>query len=71
MRELDINELREQIAYVPQMPLLFNTSVAKNIRIGKPEASEEEILEAARQANALDFIDSLPNGLETVLSERG
>ena len=71
VRELDLNELREQIAYVPQMPLLFNTSVAENIRIGKPEASEEEILEAARQANALDFIDSLPNGLETVLSERG
>jgi len=71
LRELDLNELREQIAYVPQMPLLFNTSVAENIRIGKPEASEEEILEAARQANALDFIDSLPNGLETVLSERG
>jgi ATP-binding cassette, subfamily B, bacterial MsbA len=71
LRELDLNELREQIAYVPQMPLLFNASVAENIRIGKPEASEEEILEAARQANALDFIDSLPNGLETVLSERG
>ena len=71
VRELDLNELREQIAYVPQMPLLFNASVAENIRIGKPEASEEEILEAARQANALDFIDSLPNGLETVLSERG
>ena len=71
LRELDLNELREQIAYVPQMPLLFNASVAENIRIGKPEASEEEILEAARQANALDFINSLPNGLETVLSERG
>lgn len=71
LRELDLNELREQIAYVPQMPLLFNASVAENIRIGKPEASEEEILEAACQANALDFIDSLPNGLETVLSERG
>lgn len=71
LRELDLNALREQIAYVPQMPLLFNASVAENIRIGKPEASEEEILEAARQANALDFIDSLPNGLETVLSERG
>ena len=71
LRELDINELREQIAYVPQIPLLFNASVAENIRIGKPEASDEAVHEAARQANALDVIDSLPDGYETILSERG
>lgn len=71
LRELDINELRQQIAYVPQMPLLFNASVADNIRIGKPEASDEAVHEAARQANALDVIDSLPEGYETILSERG
>jgi ATP-binding cassette subfamily B protein len=71
LRELDVNELREQIAYVPQMPLLFNASVADNIRIGKPDASDEAVHEAARQANALDVIDSLPDGYETILSERG
>ena len=71
LRELDINELREQIAYVPQMPLLFNASVADNIRIGDPDASDEAVHKAARQANALDVIDSLPDGYETILSERG
>ena len=71
LRELDINELREQIAYVPQTPLLFNASVADNIRIGKPDASDEAVNEAARQANALDVIDSLPDGYDTILSERG
>ena len=71
LRELNLNEVRQQMAYVPQMPLLFNASVADNIRIGKPDADMPAVIEAARQANALDFIDSLPNGLETVLSERG
>jgi ABC-type multidrug transport system fused ATPase/permease subunit len=71
LRELDINELREQIAYVPQMPLLFNASVADNIRIGDPDASDEAVHKAARQANALDVIESLPDGYETILSERG
>jgi ABC-type multidrug transport system fused ATPase/permease subunit len=71
LRELDINELREQIAYVPQMPLLFNASVADNIRIGNPDASDEAVHEAACQANALDVIESLPDGYETILSERG
>ena len=71
LRQLDIQELREQIAYVPQMPLLFNASVADNIRIGKQHASDKAVREAARQANALDFIESLANGFETVLSERG
>jgi len=71
LRELDINDLRQQIAYVPQMPLLFNASVADNIRIGNPDASDEAVHEAARQANALDVIESLPKGYETILSERG
>jgi subfamily B ATP-binding cassette protein MsbA len=71
LRQLDINQLREQIAYVPQMPLLFNASVAENIRIGKPDASEEAVREAARQANALEFIDGFASGFDTVLSERG
>ena len=71
LRELDMNELREQIAYVPQTPLLFNASIADNIRIGRPNASDDSVHEAVRKANALDVIDSLPEGYETILSERG
>ena len=71
IRKLRLKDLREQIAYVPQMPMLFNATVAENIRVGRPEATQAELIEAARQANALDFIHSLPDGFETVLSERG
>ena len=71
LRELDLEALRANIAYVPQMPLLFNQSVRDNIRVGRPEANEAAIEEAARQANALDFIRDLPEGFDTVLSERG
>jgi ABC-type multidrug transport system fused ATPase/permease subunit len=66
-----LRDLRSQIAYVPQMPMLFNASVADNIRVGKADASESELIEAAKQANALEFVQSLPNGFDTVLSERG
>jgi subfamily B ATP-binding cassette protein MsbA len=71
IRQLRLKDLREQIAYVPQMPMLFNATVAENMRVGRPLASDAELIEAARQANALDFIQSLPDGFETVLSERG
>ena len=71
LRDLDLNELRQHIAYVPQMPLLFNASVADNILVGNPDATMDEVLQAARQANVLDFVESLPRGFETVLSERG
>jgi subfamily B ATP-binding cassette protein MsbA len=71
IRKLRLKDLREQIAYVPQMPMLFNASVADNIRVGKADATDAEILTAAEQANALEFVESLPNGFDTVLSERG
>jgi subfamily B ATP-binding cassette protein MsbA len=71
LRELNLEALRANIAYVPQMPLLFNQSLRDNIRVGRPEANEAAIEEAARQANALDFIRDLPEGFDTVLSERG
>ncbi len=63
--------LRQQIAYVPQEALLFHRSIAENIAYGKPDATLDEIKEAARQANALEFIEKLPQGFETITGERG
>ena len=63
--------LRQHIAYVPQEPLLFHRSVRENIAYGRPDASEEEVLTAAREANALEFIEKLPHGLDTQVGERG
>ena len=63
--------LRRQIAYVPQEALLFHRSIGENIAYGKPDATVEEIRDAAAQANALEFIDRLPAGLETMVGERG
>ena len=63
--------LRRQIAYVPQEALLFHRTVAENIAYGKPDATFDEIREAARQANALEFIERLPQGFDTITGERG
>lgn len=63
--------LRQAVGYVPQDPLLFHRTVRENIAYGKPDATDEEILEAARKAYADDFIMSLPHGLDTIVGERG
>ena len=63
--------LRRQIAYVPQEALLFHRTIAENIGYGKPGATIDEIREAARQANALEFIEQLPQGFDTITGERG
>lgn len=63
--------LRRQIAYVPQESLLFHRSIRENIAYGRPDASLEEVREAARQANALEFIEQLPQGFDTLVGERG
>lgn len=63
--------LRRSIAYVPQEALLFHRSIAENIAYGRPDATMEEIREAARRANALEFIEALPQGFDTVTGERG
>ncbi len=63
--------LRRQIAYVPQEALLFHRSIRENISYGRPGATDAEIQEAARLANAMEFIDRLPAGLETMVGERG
>ncbi|MBE6009053.1 MAG: ABC transporter ATP-binding protein [Lachnospiraceae bacterium] len=63
--------LRRQVAYVPQEALLFHRSIRENIAYGRPDATEEEIRTAAAQANALEFIEKLPQGFDTLVGERG
>ncbi|MCL2403418.1 MAG: ABC transporter ATP-binding protein/permease [Coriobacteriia bacterium] len=63
--------LRQQVGYVPQEPLLFHRSIHDNIAYGRPDASAEEVRAAAAKANALEFIEELPNGFETFVGERG
>jgi len=68
---LDARWLRTQIGTVAQEPVLFSTTVATNIRYGRPEAPDAEVEAAARAANAHDFISELPEGYETEVGERG
>ncbi len=63
--------LRRSIAYVPQEPLLFHRSIRENIVYGRPDASDDELIEAARKAYALEFIEALPHGFDTIVGERG
>jgi ABC-type multidrug transport system fused ATPase/permease subunit len=69
--DYDLTELREQMAIVPQDVLLFGGSIRENILYGKPTATDEEVVEAARKANALEFIDSFPDKFETIVGDRG
>lgn len=69
--EYPLTDIRNQIAIVPQDVLLFGGSIRENIAYGKLSASEEEIISAARQANAHNFIMSLPEGYATLVGERG
>jgi ATP-binding cassette subfamily B protein len=71
VRTLDLVDLRRQIGIVLQTSLLFSDSIRDNIAYGRPDATTEEILAAARAAQAHDFIASFPNGYETVVGERG
>ncbi len=71
IRHFKIKSLRQQIAMVPQDTLLFSGSLAQNIAYGKPGASHEEIEDAARAANAHEFITQLPHGYDTLAGERG
>ena len=71
VRDVTLNSLREQIGIVPQETMLFSSSVRENIRYGRLEATDEEVEEAARAANAEEFILQLPQGYETKIGERG
>lgn len=66
-----LSTLRDQMAVVPQDVFLFGGSIRENIAYGRPDASEEEIIEAARKANAWDFIQAFPENLDTIVGERG
>lgn len=71
LRTLDPSWLRSHIGFINQEPVLFATSILENIRYGKPDATLEEVQEAARQANAEVFIESFTEGYNTVVGERG
>ncbi len=71
LRDVTIRSLREQIAVVPQEPILFADTIKENIRYGRLDATDAEIDEAARSANATEFIGRLPSGLATIVGERG
>lgn len=71
IRSVRQDELRSHIAYVPQEPLLFHRSIRENIAYGKPEASDDDIIEAAKKAEAHNFITRLPQGYDTLVGERG
>lgn len=69
--DYDITALRNEMALVPQDVILFGGSIRENIAYGRPGASDAEIDEAARKANAIDFIRSFPEGMDTLVGERG
>ena len=71
LTDYQLSELRSQMALVPQEVLLFGGTIKENIEYGKPGASEEEIFEAAKKANALEFIESFPEKFETIVGDRG
>ncbi len=71
VRELTLTSLRREIGVIAQDPFLFSATVRENLSFGRPGASDEEIREAARRAQAHEFVERLPNGYETVIGERG
>lgn len=71
VRDLELTSLRRQIGIVLQETLLFSATIRENIAFGRPDASEDEIIEAATAANAHDFILEFPDGYDTMVGERG
>ena len=71
VRDLQTADLRSHIGIVTQDPFLFSTSIAENIRFGRPAATDDEVRAAARAAQADDFVAALPEGYDTVVGERG
>jgi ATP-binding cassette subfamily B protein len=71
IRDITQTSLREHIAYVPQEPMLFHRTLRDNIAYGKPDATDAEVIQAAKQAHAYEFIKELPQQFDTLVGERG
>jgi len=71
INQIETNHLRQNIAIVPQDVMLFAGSIKENISFGKTDSSDDEIIEAAKKANAFDFISSFPEGFDTQVGDRG
>ncbi|PIO38048.1 hypothetical protein AB205_0072970, partial [Aquarana catesbeiana] len=71
IRTLNVKWLRENIGVVSQEPVLFGTTIKENIRYGREDVTDAEIIQATKEANAYDFISKLPDGLDTMVGERG
>ncbi len=71
INDYDLTDLRKKIAIVPQEVMLFGGTIYENIAYGNPQAAENEVIEAAKKANAFDFINSFPEGFQTIVGERG
>tara|TARA_B100001287_G_scaffold213402_1_gene182205 strand:+ start:202 stop:1983 length:1782 start_codon:yes stop_codon:yes gene_type:complete len=71
IEDYDLNYLRQNMAYVPQDVLLFSGSIYENIQFGNPSASEAQVIDAAKKANAWEFIQSFPDSMETEVGDRG
>ena len=68
---LDVDAWREQVAWVAQRPFLFNTTIFSNIQMAKPNATKDDVIAAAKQAQIHNFIETLPDGYETMIGEQG
>jgi len=71
IKTIDIHSLRSQIALVTQEQVLFNCSIKENIVFGKPDATEKEIIEAAKKAHVMEFVEKFQEGFETIVGENG
>jgi ATP-binding cassette subfamily B protein len=71
IRQVSLHDLRDKIAIVPQDPVIFSANALDNIRYGRPTASDDEVMAAARSAQVEEFIHRLPEGYQTFLGERG
>ncbi|WP_298702990.1 lipid A export permease/ATP-binding protein MsbA [uncultured Veillonella sp.] len=71
VRDVTFKSLREQIGLVPQETMLFNASIKENILYGRLDGTDEEVYAAAKAANALEFIEKMPEGMDTLIGERG